>query len=87
MATMARARRCFIITVHAFSITNNNYYNTVHGIIGEEMSEIQLMKMTKNQLFDLLSGHGKKVSNKSILKGDLVKLIIREGFNKPHDDD
>ena len=51
------------------------------------MSEIQLMKMTKNQLFDLLSGHGKKVGNKKILKNDLVKLIIREGFNKPHDDD
>ena len=50
------------------------------------MSEIQLMKMTKNQLFDLLSGHGKKASNKNILKSDLVKLIIREGFNKPHDD-
>ena len=50
------------------------------------MSEIQLMKMTKNQLVDLLSGHGKKVGNKKILKSDLVKPIIREGFNKPHDD-
>ena len=50
------------------------------------MSEIQPMKMTKNQLIDLLSGHGKRVNNKSILKGNLVKPIIRDGFNKPHDD-
>ena len=49
-------------------------------------SEIQLTSMTKNQLFDMLTAHGKKVSNKKILKSNLAKLIIREGFNKPHDD-
>ena len=60
--------------------------SVVEGSVTSELSETQLMNMTKNQLFGLLSGHGKKVSNKKILKSDLAKLIIREGFNKPHDD-
>ena len=53
---------------------------------GTIYDEDHLMKMTKDQLFVLLASHGKRVNNKKILKGNLVKLIIREGFNKPHDE-
>ena len=66
---------------------------TIINILGkkvdEEMSENQLMKMTKKQLFVLLAGHGKRANNKSIVTGNLVKLIISEGVNKqpkPRDD-
>ena len=48
-----------------------------------EMTRDELNKMTKRDLIEHIAKHGKKPQRKSILKGNLIDLIIKEGFNKP----
>ena len=48
-----------------------------------EMTRDELNKMTKRDLIEHIAKHGKKPQRKSILKGHLIDLIIKEGFNRP----
>ena len=48
-----------------------------------EMTRDELNKMTKRDLIEHIAKHGKKPLRKSILKGNLIDLIIKEGFNRP----
>ena len=48
-----------------------------------EMTRDELNKMTKRDLIEHIAKHGKKPQRKSILKGNLIDLIIKEGFNRP----
>ena len=48
-----------------------------------EMTRDELNKMTKRDLLEHIAKHGKKPQRKNILKGNLIDLIIKEGFNKP----
>ena len=48
-----------------------------------EMTRKELNKMTKRDLIENLRQHGKKPNPPSILKRNLIDLIIKEGFNKP----
>ena len=48
-----------------------------------EMTRDELNKMTKRDLIEHIAKHGKKPQRKNILKGNLIDLIIKEGFNKP----
>ena len=48
-----------------------------------EMTRDELNKMTKRDLIEHIAKHGKKPQRKNILKGNLIDLIIKEGFNRP----
>jgi len=48
-----------------------------------EMTRDELNKMTKRDLIVHIAKHGKKPQRKNILKGNLIDLIIKEGFNRP----
>ena len=48
-----------------------------------EMTRHELNKMTKRALLIQLDQHGKKPNRQSILKGNLINLITKGGFNKP----
>ena len=48
-----------------------------------EMTRDELDKMTKRDLIEHIAKHGKKPQRKNILKGNLIDLIIKEGFNRP----
>ena len=48
-----------------------------------EMTRDELNKMTKRDLIEHIAKHGKNPLRKSILKGNLIDLIIKEGFNRP----
>ena len=47
------------------------------------MTRNELNKMTKRGLIEHLKQHGKKPNRQSMLKGHIIDLIIKEGFNKP----
>ena len=51
--------------------------------MNKEMTRDELNKMTKRDLIEHIAKHGKKPQRKSILKGNLIDLIIKEGFNRP----
>ena len=48
-----------------------------------EMTRDELNKMKKQDLIEHLARHGMKPNRKSIVKGNLIDLIIKGGFNKP----
>ena len=48
-----------------------------------EMTRDELNKMTKRDLIEHIAKHGKKPQRQSILKGNLIDLIMKEGFNRP----
>ena len=48
-----------------------------------EMTKDELNKMTKRDLIVHLKQHGKKPNRQSMIKGHLIDLSIKEGFNKP----
>ena len=48
-----------------------------------EMTRDELDKMTKRGLIEHLKQHGKKPNRQSMLKGHIIDLIIKEGFNRP----
>ena len=48
-----------------------------------EMTRDELNKMTKRGLIEHLKQHGKKPNRQSMLKGHIIDLVIKEGFNKP----
>ena len=47
------------------------------------MTRDELNKMTNNALMEHLDQHGKEPNSKSILKRNLIDLIIKGGFNNP----
>ena len=51
---------------------------------GMEMTRDELNKMTKRDLIEHLDQHGKRPNRQSILKRNLIDLIIKEGFHRPH---
>ena len=48
-----------------------------------EMTRDELNKMTKRDLIEHLKQHRVKPNRQSILKGRLIDLILKGGFNKP----
>ena len=48
-----------------------------------EMTRDELNKMTKRDLMEHLKQHGQKPNRQSILKKNLINLIIKGGFNIP----
>ena len=48
-----------------------------------EMTRDELNKMTKRDLIVHLKQHGKRPNRQSMLKGHIIDLIIKEGFNRP----